>query len=139
MVKDITKDEAILSQKCEKGTPEDVQVVQDLLDTIDSLEEVACLAANQIGVTKQIVVWLDEDDNKHVMFNPVMRKALYPIKTVEECFSRDAESKVTRYGWCQVNYDELIDGKLVARKRDFEARDAQVIQHMIDHCKGKLV
>lgn len=139
MVKDITKDEKILSQKCEKATAEDAAIVDDLSDTIDSLEEVAALAANQIGVTKQIVVWLDEDDNKHVMFNPVLRKALYPIKTLEECFSRDGDTKVTRYGWIEVTYDELVDGKLQPRKRQYEARDAQVIQHMIDHCKGKLV
>lgn len=139
MIKEITKDDEILSQKCEKATADDAAVVDDLMDTIDSLEEVAALAANQIGVTKSIVIWLDEDDNKHVMFNPIMKKALYPIRTYEECFSRDGETKVTRYGWCQVEYDELEDGKLVHVKREYEGRDAQVIQHMIDHCKGKLV
>lgn len=139
MVKDIVKDEAILSQKGEKATEADADVVQDLLDTIGSLEEAACLAANQIGVTKAIGVYLDDDDEPHIIMNPVMRKALYPMRTMEECFSHEGDSKVTRYGWCQVEMDEFIDGKLVHCRREFEARNAQVVQHLIDHCKGKLV
>ncbi len=139
MVKDIIKDDEILSKKCEKATIEDMDVVQDIIDTMDSLEDVACLAANQIGVTKAIGVYLDEDDNRFVMFNPVLRKALYPLRTVEECFSRDGETKVTRYGWIQVEFDEPQDGALIHCKREYQGRDAQVIHHLIDHCKGKLV
>lgn len=139
MVKDIIKDDSVLSQKCEKATEADADVIQDLLDTLDSLEEAACLAANQIGVTKAIGVYRDEADGVHVVLNPTMRKALYPMRTYEECFSRDEDSKVTRYGWCQVDMDEYVDGKITHCKREFEARDAQVIQHLIDHCKGKLV
>ena len=33
----------------------------------------------------------------------------------------------------------LVDGALVSRKRDFTGWTAELIQHMIDHCKGKLV
>lgn len=139
MVKDIIKDDSILSQKCEKATEADAEVIQDLLDTLESLEEAACLAANQIGVTKAIGVYRDEADDAHVILNPKIRKALYPMRTFEECYSRDGDSKVTRYGWCQVEFDEIVDGKLVHRRREFEARDAQVVQHLIDHCKGKLV
>lgn len=38
-----------------------------------------------------------------------------------------------------MTYDELADGTLVPRKKVFEGWTAQLIQHMIDHCKGKLV
>lgn len=139
MVKDIIKDDDVLSVVCEKATIDDIGVVDDLKDTIESMEDIACLAANQIGVTKAIGVFLDEDDNMHVIFNPVLRKALYPMRTYEECFSRDGESKVTRYGWIQVDLDEIEDGKLVHKKKEYQARDAQVVHHLIDHCKGKLV
>lgn len=139
MVKDIIKDDEILSKKCDKATADDADVVQDLLDTIGSMEDIACLAANQIGVTKAIGVYLDEDDKSYVILNPILKKALYPIRTYEECFSRDGETKVTRYGWIQVDYDELVDGELVRRKGEFQGRDAQVVHHLIDHCKGKLV
>ncbi len=58
---------------------------------------------------------------------------------LEECLSLDGESKVTRYQKITVAYDELADGKLVPRKKELFGFDAQVVQHMIDHTKGKLV
>ena len=139
MIKELVQDEAILSQPCEAATAEDEAVAQDLLDTIASLEGAACLAANQIGVAKRVVVYLDDNDQPHVMYNPVLNQALGAFKAVEGCLSLEDESKVTRYDRIKVAYDELVDGALVARKKDFTGWTAQIIQHMIDHCKGKLV
>lgn len=139
MIKELVKDEALLSKPCEAATADDVDVAQDLLDTLASLEDAACLAANQIGVTKSIVAYLDENDEAHVMYNPVLKLALGAFKTTEGCLTRDEESKVTRFDRIKVAYDELADGALKPRKRDFSGWTAQVIQHMIDHCKGKLV
>ena len=139
MIKDIIKDEALLSQPCEAATAEDAQVAQDLVDTLLARDDAACLAANQIGVAKAVVAYLDEDDKPHVMYNPVLKKALRPTKSFEACLSRDDETKVTRFEWVTVTYDELADGTLVPRKKVFEGWTAQLIQHMIDHCKGKLV
>lgn len=139
MIKEIVKDEAILSQVCEKATAEDAPIAQDLLDTLASIEDAACLAANQIGETKAIVAYLDDDNNPHVMYNPVLRQGLQSVKVFESCYSHEEDVKVTRFGRIQVVYDELVDGKLVQRKRKFEGWTAQLIQHMIDHCKGKLV
>lgn len=73
------------------------------------------------------------------MYNPVLKQALGAYKTVEGCLTLEAESKVTRYERVKVVYDELVDGALVSRKRDFTGWTAELIQHMIDHCKGKLV
>ena len=73
------------------------------------------------------------------MYNPVLKQGLAPFKTIEGCLSHDEDVKVTRFGRIQVAYDELVDGELVARKKKFNAWTAQIIQHMIDHCKGKLV
>ena len=73
------------------------------------------------------------------MFNPVMKRALAPFKAVEECFSVDEPHKVTRFQRMTVEYDELVDGELVPRKREFRDWTAQIIQHGIDHTKGKLV
>ena len=78
--KEIIKDEAILSQPCEKCTAEDAALAQDLLDTVAATEDMACLAANQIGETKAAICYLDDDDEPHVMFNPVMKRALAPFK-----------------------------------------------------------
>lgn len=140
MIKEIVTDNEVLGVPCEKATAEDAAIVEDLLDTFDSLEEVACLAANQIGHQKAIVVYLDDAGEKRVMFNPVLKQALYPSKVEEECFSHEGEPKrVTRFGWINVSFDELVDGKLVPRKQKLEGWTAQIVQHMIDHCKGKLV
>ena len=139
MIKEIIKDDAILSQVCEPASADDAAIAQDLLDTLASNEEAACLAANQIGETKAIVAYLDENDEAHVMYNPKLMQALHPTTVVEDCLSREGGSKVKRFGWIKVSFDELQDGKLINRKRTFEGWSAEVIQHMIDHCKGKLV
>lgn len=138
MIKELVRDEAILSTPCDKATAEDAELANDLVDTLESLEDVACLAANQIGVPKQVVAVLDGDEVR-VMFNPRMLRALYPIKAEEECMTIDGVARVTRYGKANISYDELVDGKMVHRKRDFVGDTAQAIQHMIDHCKGKLI
>lgn len=139
MIQELVHDEELLSKPCEKATEEDAQVAEDLLETFESLEEVACLAANQIGVTKQIVVYVDENGKPQLMLNPILKRALYPIKAEEECMTLDYPVKVTRYGKINVEYDILQDGKLYHRQRDFSGNTAQAIQHVIDHCKGKLV
>ena len=92
-----------------------------------------------IGVAKAVVVYHDEDEQPHVMYNPVLKQALGAYKTVEGCLTLEAESKVTRFERIKVVYEELVDGALVSRKRDFAGWTAELIQHMIDHCKGKLV
>lgn len=139
MVKDIVKDEAILSQPCDKATVDDLSIVQDLLDTAESMEDVAALAANQIGETKCIAIYLDDQDEFKTILNPKLVKALYPVKMEEECFSVDGSTKVTRFECATIAYEEPVDGKLVARKREFHGRESQILQHVIDHCKGKVI
>ena len=51
MIRELVKDDEILSTRCELATVEDAELAQDLIDTVNSLEGGACLAANQIGVT----------------------------------------------------------------------------------------
>lgn len=137
--KKIIKDEKILTQACEDCTADDAQLAQDLIDTVAATEDAACIAANQIGVAKRAFCYLDDDDQPHVMFNPVMKRALAPFKAVEECFSVDEPHKMTRFQRMMVEYDELVDGELVPRKREFRDWTAQIIQHGIDHTNGKLV
>ena len=139
MIRELVKDPAALSVACEAATADDAQVAEDLVETLTSLDGAACLAANQIGIAKCVVAYLDDDDKPHVMYNPKMLLALGAFKAVEGCLSLEADSNVTRYDRVKVAYDELVDGALVPRKRDFNGWTAQIIQHMIDHCKGKLV
>ena len=139
MIKELVKDEATLSQVCTPATAEDAQVADDLVETLTSMDGAACLAANQIGATTCIIAYLDDDDQPHVMYNPRLLQALGAFKAVEGCLSLEADSKVTRFDRIKVGYSELVDGELTPRKKDFNGWTAQIIQHGIDHCKGKLV
>ena len=139
MIQELVKDTEVLSARCALATAEDAGVAQDLIDTLETLEDASCLAANQIGVTKAVVVWLDDNKNPHVMYNPKLLFGVQAQRTVEGCLTLDEPSHVRRFAKIKVNYDELVDGVLVHRRRDFVGWEAQMIQHMIDHCNGKLV
>ena len=139
MVKDLVCDDAILSQVCAPATAEDAELAQDLIDTMNSLEDAVCLAANQIGVAKAVVAYKGDDEKDRVLYNPRVLMGLGPQKLVESCMTHEGESRVTRFVKIKVAYDELVDGVLKPRKKDFLGWEAQMIQHMCDHCKGKLV
>lgn len=139
MIKELVHDETLLSRPCAAATAQDADVAQDLLDTLVSIDSAACLAANQIGAEKAIIAYLDEKENPQVMYNPKLLLGLGAFKTEEGCLTRDEVSVVTRYQRIKVAYDEMVDGALVPRKKDLSDWTAQIVQHMIDHCKGKLV
>lgn len=139
MVKELVRDVDVLSTPCDVATAEDIEIANDLKETLESLKDVACLAANQIGETKQVAALYDDDGEVFVMLNPKLLRGLYPMKVEEECMTIDKISKVTRYGKIKVSFDEIKDGKLVNRKKEYQANTAQAIQHMIDHCNGKLI
>ena len=139
MIKELVKDEAVLSVPCEPATAEDAAVAQDLVDTLASIEDAVCLAANQIGVTKAVIAYQDDDGNAHVMYNPKVLMGLGGAKVEEVCLSHEEPVRVTRFAKIKVSFDELVDGQLKPRRRDYMGWTAQMIQHMVDHCKGKLV
>jgi peptide deformylase len=139
MIKELVKDEAVLSKKCTRATADDAEVAQDLIDTMKSIEDCACLAANQIGATVAMGVYVDDSEDVHVIYNPRIMMGLGAQKLTEGCLTRDEPSKVTRYAKVKVAFDELVDGELVSRKRDFVGWTGQMIQHICDHCQGKLV
>lgn len=139
MIKELCKDEAILSTRCARATAEDAPVAQDLIDTMKSIDDCACLAANQIGVTKCVVAYLDDDGNAHVMYNPHIIMGLHAQRMEESCLTHETPIRATRYEKVKVGYQELVDGALVDRKGDYTGWIAEMIQHMCDHCRGKLV
>lgn len=139
MICELINDEEILSQRCEPATADDAELAQDLLDTLASIDDGGCLAANQIGVTKALIAFVDDRGKAHVMYNPKIVMGLRAQRVVEGCLTREGTTKVRRYAKVKVQFDEPVDGKLVSRKRDYLGWTAQMIQHMVDHCNGKLV
>ena len=61
MIKELMHDPIFLAGKSEIATKEDLQVAQDLLDTLMAHKETCVgMAANMIGVRKSIIAFLDE-------------------------------------------------------------------------------
>ena len=139
MIKELVHDEAILSTPCEPATAEDAALAQDLVDTLASIDDAVCLAANQIGAAKAVIAYQDDSGTAHVMYNPKILMALGGAKVEESCLTHEEPVRVTRFAKIKVSFDELVDGQLKARRRDYTGWTAQMIQHMVDHCKGKLV
>ena len=139
MIKELVTDEALLTTPCETATVDDAELAQDLLDTLESIEDAACLAANQIGVAKAIIAYKNDKGRSHVMFNPSMKRALRPSRVEEGCLTREGTTKVTRFDQATFTFQELVDGVLIPRKKECRGWTAQILQHMIDHCNGKYV
>ena len=89
MIKELVKDETILSTPCEPATAADAEIAQDLVDTLLSIEDAACLAANQIGVTKAICALADDEGNTLVMYNPKVLFGMGAFKAEESCLTRE--------------------------------------------------
>ncbi|MFR3274522.1 MAG: peptide deformylase [Collinsella phocaeensis] len=139
MIRELIHDDAVLSQPCAAATAEDAAIAQDLVDTLAAAEDAACLAANQIGETKAITAFVDDEERVHVIYNPKMLLGLGAYMAEERCLSHEEIVSVKRFAKVKVSFEELVDGKLVARRRDYTGFVAQMVQHMIDHCNGKLV
>ena len=97
MVKNIIRDQFLLAQKAKPAGIEDVQLIQDLKDTLKANElRCAGMAANMIGVNKSIIVY-HEAEKYTVMLNPVIVEKYLPYEAEEGCLSLDGLRKTTRY------------------------------------------
>ena len=137
MVKEVVHDPVFLALKSEPATKEDLQIAQDLLDTLAANKE-ACvgMAANMIAERKRIIVF-DNDGSYMVMFNPVILKMAEPYDAQEGCLSllggpRDCK----RYRSIKVQWQ---NEQFQTRIKTFTGWTAQIIQHEIDHCNGILI
>ena len=137
MVRELMHDPIFLSRKSTPATAEDLEVAQDLLETLTFHKE-GCvgMAANMIGVTKRIIVF-DNEGSYMTMLNPVILKAGEPYETEEGCLSLlGGLRKCKRYKKIKVQYQNL---QMQTRLKTFTGWTAQIIQHEIDHCNGVLI
>ena len=137
MVKEVMHDPIFLALKSEAATTEDLQVAQDLLDTlIANREGCVGMAANMIGVRKRIIVF-DNEGTYLTMFNPEILKASGPYETAEGCLSLQGGPRpCKRYQTVKVQWQ---NEKFQTRIKTFTGWPAQIIQHEIDHCNGILI
>lgn len=137
MNREIIHDPIFLAQKSQPATRNDLQVAQDLLDTLTANKD-ACvgMAANMIGVCKRIIVF-DNEGEYMTMFNPEIIKQAGPYETEEGCLSLlGGPRKCRRYQTIKVQWQ---NEQFQTRIKTFTGWPAQIIQHEIDHCDGVLI
>ena len=141
MVKELMHDPIFLAGKSEVATKEDLQVAQDLLDTLKAHKD-SCvgMAANMIGVRKRIIAFLDESGRAPkytVMLNPEIIKNDGVYETEEGCLSLLGGPRTCkRHKSIKVKYQTL---EMQTRIKTYTDWTAQIIQHEVDHCDGILI
>ena len=137
MIKELTHDPIFLSLKSEVATKEDLQVAEDLLDTLTAHKD-GCvgMAANMIGVRKRIITF-DYEGTYMVMFNTEIIKKSEPYETEEGCLSLlGGPRKCKRYQSIKVQWQT---SEMQTRIKTITGFPAQIIQHEVDHCNGILI
>ncbi len=134
-------DPIFLAGKSEMATKEDLQVAEDLLDTLMAhKDECVGMAANMIGVKKRIIAFLDESGKNPaytVMFNPVIVKKDGAYDTEEGCLSLFGGPRpCKRYKSIKVEYQTV---GMQTRVKTYTGFTAQIIQHEADHLDGILI
>ena len=134
----------ILRQKANKlklVTEEDIKIANQMMEAMIKAPGVG-LAANQVGILKQIVTinYEDKENNKkanYVLFNPSITK--YSDETVvmeEGCLSLPEQyADVERPKEIVLEY---IDENKKTIKKEIDGYEARILQHEIDHLSGKL-
>ena len=137
MIRELVHDPILLARKSAPAGKEDLQTVQDLLDTL-AFHKQTCvgMAANMIGITKRIIAF-DCDGQYIAMLNPQILRQQEPYETEESCLSLlGGPRKTIRYQKIKVQYQTP---ELQIRIKTFSGWTAQIIQHEIDHCNGILI
>ena len=134
----------VLRQKANKLEiieKEDLQIAYQMMETMIKAPGVG-LAANQVGLLKQIVTINFEDkesDKKdsYILFNPKIKK--YSKETIimeEGCLSLPEQyADVERPKEIVIEY---IDENKQKVKKEVNGFEARILQHEIDHLSGKL-
>ena len=136
-VKELMHDTFFLALKSEKATKDDIEIANDLLETLKFHKETCVgMAANMIAERKNIICFTD-GKNYVTMFNPVIIKKSGEYETEETCLSLIGEPKKTkRYKTITVEFETE---KFVKKIKKYENFTAQIIQHEIDHLNGILI
>ena len=135
MIKKIVRDQMFLSLKATLATRKDLDVANDLSDTINVHDNCIGMAANMIGINKRIII-IKLGMMKMIMFNPVLINKAYPYETYEGCLSLDGVRKTVRYKNIEVEY---YDAKWHKHKIKLSGLSAQICLHEMDHLEGIII
>ena len=136
MVRRIVTDPMFLQLKSEPATNADMQVADDLMDTLNAnRERCVGMAANMIGERKRIIV-VAAGPFAFTMINPVITKKTGRYETEESCLSLEGARPCVRYREIEVDY---FDRNMKPQHGKYSEYTAQIIQHEIDHFEGILI
>ena len=134
----------ILRQKAKKLKSisiEDIKIANHMMEAMLKAPGVG-LAANQVGILKQIVTinFEDKENNKkinYILFNPsIIQYSKETILMEEGCLSLpDQYADVERPKEIILEY---MDEKEKVIKKQLDGYEARILQHEIDHLSGKL-
>ena len=136
MIREIVRDPVFLAQPSVPATKEDLPVVTDLIDTLKANQDRCVgMAANMIGERKRIIV-MARGPMVIAMINPVILSASGEYETEEGCLSLEGTRKTKRYRSIRLKWQDVQLKEHIGTLDGFQA---QIVQHEIDHCDGKLI
>ena len=136
MVREIIHDPIFLQRKSLNATAADLPIAEDLVDTLQAnLDRYPGLAACMIGEHKRIIA-IAKGAMVIVMLNPkiLMQSGEYIAR--EECPVLGKVEPVKRYKSIRLLWQ---DAKMKEHVALVDGYRAEVIQHMIDHCNGRMI
>lgn len=138
MIRPIMKDPLFLARKSTDASQEDLPAAFDLIETLAAhRDECVGMAANMIGVSKRIIIFVNEADGQsRVMFNPVIVSRSGRYDAEEGCLSLPGTRRTTRWQKITVEFQDM---RFVKRKETISGFTAQIIQHEIDMTNGILI
>ena len=122
-------------------TSEDIKIANQMMDTMIKAPGVG-LAANQVGILKQIITinFEDKENDKranYILFNPlIIEYSEEKVIMEERCLSLPEQyANIERPKKIILQY---IDENQKNIKKEIDGYEARILQHEIDHLSGKL-
>lgn len=136
MICEIVHDPVFLAQPSVPATEADLSIATDLIDTLRAnLDRCVGMAANMIGKKKRIIA-MARGPMIVAMINPVILSASGEYETEEGCLSLEGVRKTKRYRSIRLKWQDVQLKEHIGTLDGFQA---QIVQHEIDHCDGKLI
>lgn len=136
MIREIVRDPLFLAQPSAEATEADLPVAADLMDTLRAnLDRCVGMAANMIGQKKRIIV-MARGPLVVAMINPKILSASGEYETEEGCLSLEGVRKAKRYRSVRLQWQDM---QMKVHTGTLDGFQAQIVQHEIDHCDGKLI
>lgn len=136
MERELMHDPVFLALPSREATAEDIDVGRDLMDTLKAhLSGCVGMAANMIGERIRIICFVDGKELR-LMYNPQLLEGKDEYQAEEGCLSLSGIHLAKRFRTIRVGYQ---DERFRRHIQTFRGFTAQIVQHELDHCDGKLI